>query len=116
MRRTLLARIATGAGVALTQIGDRGGCRFCGEEPRPRRGVLPQHDLTDAGDEIVVNQGFASPGLRVGGAKTVIVPREGNTGGRTAVHVHGGGPALDEIEPFEPPLFTIPVLIAPPGA
>jgi hypothetical protein len=91
---------------------------LAGKNPAPGEEFFLSMTCTGLGDVIIVNQGFAPhPGLRVVGATTVIVPRDGNTGRANGeCTITGGGLAPDEIEPFEPPLFTIPVLIVPPGA
>jgi hypothetical protein len=118
MRRTLLARIAIGAGVVLLATGIGAGAASAGKNPAPGEEFFLSMTCTGLGDVIIVNQGFAPhPGLRVVGATTVIVPRDGNTGRANGeCTITGGGLAPDQIEPFEPPLFTIPVLIVPPGA
>jgi hypothetical protein len=118
MRRTLLARIATGAGVVLLATGIGAGAASAGKNPAPGEEFFLSMTCTGLGDVIIVNQGFPPhPALRVVGATTVIVPRteeRGQANGECTIT--GGGPSPDEIKPFDPPLDTIPVLIVPPGA
>jgi len=104
----LAAALATGMGA---------GAASADQPPLAGQEFFLTMTCTGLGDVIVVNQALAPhPGLRVVGATTVIVPREENGRANGECTFTGGGPALDEIEPFEEPFLTIPVLIVPPGA